>query len=400
MTLVTLLRQCYRSPRCLSAASPSRQRLFTTSALSYSIRRLRTEQLPSHNTSSTREFTTTSSRSNAPPTNIAILGGGVTGLTAAFTISREQPNAKITIYESSDRVGGWLRSKNVDVDNGKIIFEQGPRTLRPHTNAGMMTLQLIKELGLANALIMTPKTSPAARNRYIYYPNHLVKMPGPGQDFYEVAWGMLTEPVFKGMVSALWNERKMPQRPSSLEDESIGHFLERRLGNEHIADNIVSAVLHGIYAGDVYKLSAKSLMPMQWEMEGMYGSLTAGMAIALQKGSMLANMREAELERGLLGAPGTMAQWEEMQSASVYTFEHGMETLAHGLEAKLMANSNVDFKLDTKVEKMRYDEKSGGVTVRRPFSCLCAITILPNSPSLFSLLSIFLNASSNPSIQS
>jgi protoporphyrinogen/coproporphyrinogen III oxidase len=74
---------------------------------------------------------------------IAVLGGGITGLTSAHYLAKELPNAKITIYESGDRLGGWLQSKYVDIGNGKILFEQGPRTLRPSTPSAMVTIEMV-----------------------------------------------------------------------------------------------------------------------------------------------------------------------------------------------------------------------------------------------------------------
>lgn len=76
---------------------------------------------------------------------IAILGGGITGLSTAHNISRCLPNAKVTIYEASNRLGGWLNSELVQVDNGEALFEWGPRTLRPDLGgSGMATLDLVR----------------------------------------------------------------------------------------------------------------------------------------------------------------------------------------------------------------------------------------------------------------
>lgn len=80
--------------------------------------------------------------------NIAILGGGITGLSAAHYLTRELPTAKITIYEASERLGGWLQSKSVDVGGGKVVFESGVRTLRPSTVAGLVAVEMVRRVGI------------------------------------------------------------------------------------------------------------------------------------------------------------------------------------------------------------------------------------------------------------
>jgi hypothetical protein len=80
------------------------------------------------------------------PRSIAILGGGITGLSAAHYLARELPTIKITIYDSSDRLGGWLQSRRFDVGNGNVLFESGPRTLRPNTIPGMATAELVNPI--------------------------------------------------------------------------------------------------------------------------------------------------------------------------------------------------------------------------------------------------------------
>ena len=75
--------------------------------------------------------------------NVAILGGGITGLASAFYLSKQIPEARITIFEGSSRLGGWLHSKRVDVGSGNVVFEQGPRTLRPNVPNGLVTLNLV-----------------------------------------------------------------------------------------------------------------------------------------------------------------------------------------------------------------------------------------------------------------
>jgi oxygen-dependent protoporphyrinogen oxidase len=74
-----------------------------------------------------------SSTSAAHPERIAVLGGGIAGLSTAYFTSKEFPNSKITIYESGNEAGGWLKSKRVEVPGGHVFFETGPRTLRNAT---------------------------------------------------------------------------------------------------------------------------------------------------------------------------------------------------------------------------------------------------------------------------
>lgn len=62
-----------------------------------------------------------------------MLGAGITGLTTAFYLKRRFPNTRITVLESSPRVGGWIQSERVDLGTqyGQVVLESGPRTLRP-----------------------------------------------------------------------------------------------------------------------------------------------------------------------------------------------------------------------------------------------------------------------------
>lgn len=76
--------------------------------------------------------------------NIAVLGGGPSGLATAFNLSKDIPHAKITVFEAKDRIGGWVNSELVEVNDGQALFEWGPRTLRPAVNGpGLATLELV-----------------------------------------------------------------------------------------------------------------------------------------------------------------------------------------------------------------------------------------------------------------
>jgi hypothetical protein len=85
--------------------------------------------------------------SKAYPENIAVLGGGVSGLASAYFVSKEFPKSKITVYESGKAAGGWIQSPRTEVPGGNVLFEYGPRTLRPGVNC-MPTAQLVRLIDL------------------------------------------------------------------------------------------------------------------------------------------------------------------------------------------------------------------------------------------------------------
>jgi protoporphyrinogen/coproporphyrinogen III oxidase len=73
------------------------------------------------------------------PIHIAIFGGGLTGLSSAFHLSRRFPKALVTLIEKQPKLGGWVRSERVQVpsQNGTetVVLEGGPRTLRPNAKS-------------------------------------------------------------------------------------------------------------------------------------------------------------------------------------------------------------------------------------------------------------------------
>lgn len=80
--------------------------------------------------------------SAAYPEKIAVLGGGISGLASAYFINKEFPNSKITVHEANKDSGGWIQSRRVSVPGGDVLFEYGPRTLRPGKPA-LVTAQMV-----------------------------------------------------------------------------------------------------------------------------------------------------------------------------------------------------------------------------------------------------------------
>lgn len=78
-----------------------------------------------------------------PPKSIAILGGGLTGLSTAWYLARLLPEAKITIYEAQKRMGGWIETDKVEVKTpdgkvGTVYFDRAARMITPQTTVGRL----------------------------------------------------------------------------------------------------------------------------------------------------------------------------------------------------------------------------------------------------------------------
>ena len=72
---------------------------------------------------------------------VAVIGGGISGLAAAWNLTRRRPNFEILLLERSKRLGGWLRSHRTEEG---AVFELGPRSLRTAGVAGKTTLALVR----------------------------------------------------------------------------------------------------------------------------------------------------------------------------------------------------------------------------------------------------------------
>ncbi|KAK5946558.1 oxygen-dependent protoporphyrinogen oxidase [Knufia obscura] len=302
--------------------------------------------------------------------NIAVIGGGVSGLATAFNLTQDIPNAKITIYEKKEKLGGWVDSEQVEVDDGSVLFEWGPRTLRPDLQGnGMATLQLINRLGkdLTDSMRGVPLGHPAATNRYIYYPDHLVRMPGPNPNtgvlskMFDLGRTVLSEPAFKGIVPALLAEPTIACRPDNVRDESVGSFMKRRFGPA-LTDNLLSGLFHGIYAGDIYKLSARQLMPFAWYLENRdkdgNGVIAEMLELVFRAFRVSAFDRHRFRSRFVKDDVGPVDEFNDIHQAmaqcSVYTFVKGVGQLTDALLENLRNNANVT--INTGVElSSKYD---------------------------------------------
>lgn len=211
----------------------------------------------------------------------------------------------------------------------------------------------VDELGLEDRLLTTSKDSPAAQNRFIYFPDHLVRMPGPGMSLLANLQNLWSEPIFDGAIAGALREFSTPKRPPDVQDESVGSFISRRFGSA-LADNVVSAVFHGIYAGDIYKLSARSILPQLWQIESKKRSIMWDMLDRSLGGQRLISPDDADLLklRKYEVKPVSKAR-AAAEASSVFTFQDGIGDLASRLEHQLAQRDNVQLRTGTLVKDVR-----------------------------------------------
>lgn len=185
-----------------------------------------------------------------------------------------------------------------------------------------------------------------------------------GVDFWLFA-NMWSAGLLAGLPRALL-EPVRPGRPDTLRDESIGSFIERRC-DRRLADNLASAFYHGIYAGDIWQLSARTLLSQGWQLEGLAGSMYRG-AESLQVPStrwttlyhpydftMFKNIfDEVELDRTF---------FSHINSCAMFSFKNGVSELILALQNHLQKNKQVDLKFGSSVKDTRLAENQQQIEV-------------------------------------
>ena len=208
-------------------------------------------------------------------TRIAIIGGGISGLAAAFELEehrRAGADIEYVLYEASTRLGGVLRTEHVD----GCVVEAGPDSF---ITEKPWAADLCRALGLGDQLI---GSNDADRKTYILTHGQLVEMPD-GLMFMVPTKILPTglSPLFSWktklrMAQELFHPPRAVAGNENDHDESVAAFVERHYGAEMV-DRLADPLLSGVYGGEAASLSVRAVLPRFAEMERKYGSLGRAM---------------------------------------------------------------------------------------------------------------------------
>jgi len=198
---------------------------------------------------------------------LAVLGAGISGLSAAYRFHKLCPDAELRVWERRERVGGVLTTLQ---QNGYQIEQSADNFI---TTVPYLT-SLCRELGIDNELV---STDPRFRRTYVVRKKNLYLLPdgflmmAPSK-MYPLAVTPILSPLGK-LRAAL--EYFIPPSQSD-DDETMKSFVTRRLGRE-VFERLVEPLVSGVYAADMNKLSLLATLPRFREMERQHGSLIRAM---------------------------------------------------------------------------------------------------------------------------
>jgi oxygen-dependent protoporphyrinogen oxidase len=223
--------------------------------------------------------------------SVAIIGGGIAGLTAAYRL--KQRGARVVIYEASDRPGGSIRTERRD----GFVAELGPNSL---ASPPQSLRDLAAAVGLESSLL---PASPAARNRYIVRRGKLVPVPLTPQAV------LTTRLLSNGAKLALFGEPLVDANDSHVE-ESIAAFVRRRF-NQEILDYLANPFVAGVYAGDPEQLAVRHALPKLYALERTLGSVMKAFAGMMRARKRAADAAAAPVTGGLMSCRTGLSELPE-----------------------------------------------------------------------------------------
>jgi protoporphyrinogen/coproporphyrinogen III oxidase len=243
---------------------------------------------------------------------VAIVGAGISGLSAAFALEEQRRNSsaqlEYVLFESSSNVGGVLVTEQVD----DCLVEAGPDSF---ISEKPWAADLCRKIGIGDQLI---GSNDSKRKTYILVKGRLVPLPD-GLMFMVPTRILPTvfSPLFSvGTKLRMAREWFHPPH-KAVGDETVAALVERHYGPEMV-ERLADPLLSGVYGGEAGQLSVRAVLPRFAEMEAKHGSLG----------------------RAMLSARRQLAQASRGPARPLFTsLKNGMQQLVEALAARLTASS-------------------------------------------------------------
>lgn len=193
-----------------------------------------------------------------------IIGGGITGLAAAYELVRlgRQP----VLIEQNPRLGGVIQTEHLD----GCVLEQGPDSF---LSAKPAAAELIRELGLGDEIIASKDDE---RVTYVVRKGRLVPLPdGLMMMVPTRIMPVAMSPLLSWATKIRMGLEYFQRPPKDRRERSVAEFIGEHYGQETV-DYLAEPLLSGVYGGDVERLSVDSVLARFVEIEAKYGSLTKG----------------------------------------------------------------------------------------------------------------------------
>jgi oxygen-dependent protoporphyrinogen oxidase len=270
---------------------------------------------------------------------VAIIGGGITGLTAAFYLKRR--NIPVLLLEAADRVGGVIQTARRD----GYLAEFGPNSI---LETSPVISDLVRDLGLESRRVYS---DPSAEKRYVVRDKRPVAIPGS-------AAGILATPLFSFPAKLRVLAEPFIRRAPAGVEESIAQFVLRRLGQEFL-DYAIDPLVAGIYAGRPQELSVPEAFPKLYALEQRYGSLILGQVLGARE-----RKRRREVSK---------------QDAKKLSFDEGLQVLIDALQSRLGA----DIKTSSPIHGLRRGDDGWSIQAEQgadcaPVKCGAVLLALPS----------------------
>src|SRR6185437_7165559 len=260
---------------------------------------------------------------------IAIIGGGVSGLSAAYALEKQKKKGAeldYVLFEAGSRLGGVIATERV----GDFIIEAGPDSFL--TEKPWAT-DICRELGLGDQLI---SSNDGERRTYILLNGRLVPLPDGlmfmvPTDFPAAFFSSLFSLPTKLRFLREWFYRPTPDVPES----TAAEFVERHYGREMV-ELVADPLLSGVYGGSADELSATSVLARFAEIEAKQGSLGRAMVAARK-------LRNLSTDQGSAGQSRAA-----VPPRSLFTsVKNGMQAITDALAAQI---ADAERRLDTQVQ--------------------------------------------------